>query len=75
MITQVATLNNLVNEQSAISPEMAVRLSKAFGSSARTWLSMQMEYDLARAEAQAGSIHVTPASRPGDSDGKSPARP
>jgi addiction module HigA family antidote len=40
-------LNNLVNGKSGISPEMAVRLSKAFGSSPETWLRMQMNYDLA----------------------------
>jgi len=37
-----------VNGKSGISPEMAVRLSKAFGSSPETWLRMQMQYDLAR---------------------------
>jgi addiction module HigA family antidote len=58
------TLNNLVNERSGISPEMAVRLSKAFGSTARIWLAMQMEYDLAQAEAKADSIDVKPAPRP-----------
>ena len=63
------TLNNLVNEQAGISPEMAVRLSKAFGSNARTWLGMQMEYDLAQAEAQAESIDVKRAPRPGGDDG------
>jgi len=31
-------LNNLVNGKSGISPEMAIRLSKAFGSSPETWL-------------------------------------
>jgi len=58
------TLNNLVNERSGISPEMAVRLSKAFGSTARTWLAIQLEYDLAQAEAKADSIDVKPATRP-----------
>ena len=52
------TLNNLVNEKSGISPDMAVRLSKAFGSTTRTWLGMQMEYDLAQAEDRADSIKV-----------------
>jgi len=40
-------LNNVVNARAAISPEMAVRLAKAFGSTAETWLRMQMAYDLA----------------------------
>ncbi len=52
------TLNNLVNEKAGISPEMAIRLSKAFGSSPEVWLGMQMEYDLAQAERHAGKIKV-----------------
>jgi addiction module HigA family antidote len=40
-------LNNLVNEKAGISAEMAVRLAKAFGSTAETWLRMQVAYDLA----------------------------
>ena len=43
-------LTDLVNERTGISVEMAVRLSKAFGSSAETWLGMQMAYDLWHAE-------------------------
>ena len=42
-------LNNLVNEDAGISPEMAIRLEKAFGSTADTWLRMQAVYDLAQA--------------------------
>ncbi len=40
-------LNNVVNEKAGISPEMAVRLAKAFGSTAETWLGMQATFDLA----------------------------
>jgi antitoxin HigA-1 len=47
------TLNNLVNGKSGISPEMSIRLSKAFGSSPEVWLGLQMEYDLAEAERNA----------------------
>jgi len=43
-------LHNLVNGKGGISAEMAVRLSKAFGSSPEVWLGMQMEYDLAQVE-------------------------
>jgi addiction module HigA family antidote len=51
-------LNNLVNEKSGISAEMAVRLTKAFGSTPDTWLRMQVAYDLAQvAESR---IHVKP---------------
>jgi addiction module HigA family antidote len=37
---------------------MAIRLSKAFGSSPDVWLGLQMEYDLAQAEKTAGNIKV-----------------
>jgi addiction module HigA family antidote len=52
------TLNNLVNCKSGISPEMAVRLSKAFGGSPAVWLKMQMDFDLAQVEKNAGEIGV-----------------
>ncbi len=55
-VTRV-TLSKLVNGQSGISPEMAVRLAQAFGSSAETWLGMQLDYDLARVR-RAGIINV-----------------
>jgi addiction module HigA family antidote len=42
-------LNNLVNEKSGISPEMSIRLSKAFGSGPEVWLGIQMDYELAQA--------------------------
>ena len=42
-------LNNLVNCKAAISPEMAIRLDKAFGGGADTWLRLQAAYDLAQA--------------------------
>jgi addiction module HigA family antidote len=51
-------LNNVVNEKAAISPEMAVRLSKAFGGEAETWLAMQAAFDLAQLRAYAGTIKV-----------------
>src|SRR3990172_8642477 len=52
------TLNNLVNGKAGISPEMAIRLSKAFGGSPEVWLGLQMEYDLVQAERNAGTIKV-----------------
>ncbi len=51
-------LNNVVNLKAGISPEMAIRLSKAFGSSPEVWLGMQMAYDLAKLEKEAGRIKV-----------------
>lgn len=51
-------LNNVVNGKSGISPDMAIRLEKAFGSSARVWLAVQMDYDLAQALKHERSIKV-----------------
>ena len=51
-------LNNVVNEKSAISPEMAIRLSKAFGSTPDTWVKMQAAFDLAVALRSESKIHV-----------------
>jgi addiction module HigA family antidote len=41
-------LHNVIAGRSGITPEMAVKLEKAIGSTADTWLRMQMNYDLAR---------------------------
>lgn len=51
-------VNNLVRGRSAISAEMAIRLDKAFGGGAETWLRMQAAYDLAQAEKNAGKIKI-----------------
>jgi antitoxin HigA-1 len=51
-------LNNVVSGKSGISPEMAIRLTKAFGSTEETWLRMQLAYDLAVARKAAGRIKV-----------------
>ena len=45
-------LNNVVNGKAGISPEMAIRLAKAFGSTAETWLQIQVNYDLARPQVR-----------------------
>jgi addiction module HigA family antidote len=52
------TLNNIVNEKTGISAEMAIRLSKAFGSTAETWLAMQAAFDLAQARKHEHRIKV-----------------
>lgn len=52
------TLNNVVTGKAGISPEMAIRLSKAFGGSPQVWLGMQMQYDLAQALQREGDIKV-----------------
>ena len=41
-----STLNRILKQQSGISPEMALRLSKALGRSPESWLSMQDAFDL-----------------------------
>jgi len=41
-----STLNRIIKKQSGLSPEMALRLSKAIGRSAESWLAMQDNYDL-----------------------------
>jgi addiction module HigA family antidote len=56
-------LNNLVNGKAGISPEMAIRLDKAFGGGAETWLRLQMAYDLAQVRQRADEIKVKRAVR------------
>jgi addiction module HigA family antidote len=51
-------LSDLVNERAGVSVEMAIRLSKAFGSAPETWLGMQMAYDLWQARGRAARIRV-----------------
>ncbi len=51
-------LSELLNGKSGISPEMALRLATAFGSSPETWLGLQMDYDLAKVQRKAGKIRV-----------------
>jgi antitoxin HigA-1 len=45
------SLSELVNARRGISPEMSVRLSKAFGGSPESWLTQQSHYDLAQVQA------------------------
>ena len=52
------TLNNVINGKSGISPEMAIRLSKAFGSTPEAWLRMQLAYDLAQARKDESKIKI-----------------
>lgn len=52
------TLSRIINAKSSITPEMAVRLSKAFGSSVGFWLRLQFNFDLAQVEKRASKINV-----------------
>ena len=51
-------LSELVNRRSGISPEMAVRLDKAFGGGAKSWYQLQADYELAQAMKKADRIRV-----------------
>jgi antitoxin HigA-1 len=62
-VSRVA-LSELVNERRGVSPEMAIRLSKAFGSSPKVWAGLQLNHDMVRAMSKADAIEVkrlTPA--------------
>lgn len=52
------TLSAILNGNAGISPEMAVRLSIAFDTSAESWLSQQSEYELWQAEKRRKDLHV-----------------
>ncbi len=52
------TLSSLINGRAAISAEMAIRLEKAFGSSADAWIRMQAAHDLAKARRDSARIKV-----------------
>ena len=51
-------LSDIVNGHAGISPEMAIRLDKAFGAGADMWLRLQAAYDLAQAMKHADEIKV-----------------
>lgn len=53
------TLSTVLNCRAGISPEMAVRLSIAFDSSAESWLNQQLQYDLWQVEKRRKSLRVT----------------
>lgn len=54
------TLSMLLNGHAGISPEMAVRLSQAFGRSPESWLQLQVQYDLAQVKSSAKEINIKP---------------
>ncbi|HZJ36798.1 MAG TPA: HigA family addiction module antitoxin [Gillisia sp.] len=45
-----ATLSDIVNAKQSITPDMALRLSKAFNTTPEIWVNMQRNYDLAKAK-------------------------
>ena len=52
------TLSLLLNGRIGISPEMAIRLSQAFGGSPESWLTQQMQYDLWHAKRGRAPVEV-----------------
>lgn len=52
------TLSAILNGRAGISPEMAVRLSIAFDTTAESWLNQQVQYDLWRAERRRKKLRV-----------------
>ena len=52
------TLSAILNGRAGVSPEMAVRLSLAFGTSSESWLNQQSQYDLWKAEKKRNSLNV-----------------
>lgn len=54
------TLSNLLNERSGVSPEMAVRLEKVFGTSARDWMQRQLEFEYSQVMKREAKIEVEP---------------
>lgn len=52
------TLSRLIHGHNGVSPDMAVRLSMAFGSTPEMWLRLQNAYDLAQVRKSAETIHV-----------------
>jgi antitoxin HigA-1 len=53
------TLSAILNGRSGVSPEMAIRLSIAFGTSAQSWLNQQVQYDLWHAEQHRKELKVS----------------
>ena len=58
-------LTNLLSGKAGISPEMALRLDKAFGGGAETWLQRQLVHDLAKARKRLDELDVVSMAQQG----------
>jgi len=56
------SLSAILNGKASITPEIAIRLGKALGTSPESWLNQQMQYDLWQTEKTIGNIEVKPLS-------------
>ena len=54
------TLNQIVNEKSDITPDMAFRIAKVFGGTADIWANLQTKYNLHIASIRARELHLKP---------------
>lgn len=52
------TLSSIINGNSGISPEMALRLSKAFDTTPESWLNQQLQYDLWKTKKKLGKLNI-----------------
>ncbi len=52
-------LSRLLNEKAALSPEMALRIEKAFGPRADHLMRIQLSYDMARARQKCGQLQIS----------------
>lgn len=59
-----AALSNMLNARAALTPEMALRIEKAFGPKMEHLMKMQLAYDIAQTRARAASIRVRRYARP-----------
>lgn len=69
-----AALSRVINGSAGISPDMAIRLSKAFGGTAEIWIRMQAAYDLAQAKKNESKIEVRRVRIPKHHDGSRPRK-
>src|SRR5258708_10275098 len=53
------TLSNLLNGRTSLTPEMAIRLSIAFDTTAESWMNQQVQYDLWQAKQHSHRFRVT----------------
>ncbi len=52
------TLSSILNGRAGISPEMAIRLGKAFDTTPESWLTQQVQYDLWVAKESIGDVEI-----------------
>lgn len=58
------TLSELINGKSGVSPEMSIRLSKAFNTTPEFWLNLQQQYDLWHAQQKIGDLQIRELAKP-----------